>query len=440
MILPVLIWYVVVAAAGALGLRRPAAPGPRAGRGLGDGPGERPGGPGVGGVAGGEPRPRLVVVAGDRAACRPRVVGSRGSGRGRPGGTCSSPSWSGSGRSSCWPSCGCRCWPSRPPRSPWTWRSSPRCCGRACSRPPTRGWPGLTLPYYYWGFVPWAAARQGARAWPPTWSSTCWCRPWRLVTAQAAWALARGAGRQPAHRRHGGRSWWCSPAPWTAGASGSRARRLAGSTCGRRRGRSPARSPSSRCSPSTSATCTPTCCRVPLMLVAVFLARALAVPSGSVRRAAAGPPGAGVRGGGGRQPVVRAADRAWPSCWWRSATSAGSSAWRRRRLEGVGAGGGGRVSWAGSLYSPFWLRSTLRPQGFGLVTAGTRVDQFVLLMGAAILPLSWWAGSCRGAGRHRGGPAPALRAAWLAGFVALDRADAALRAGPRRRSRCRWRW
>lgn len=283
--------------------------------------------------------------------------------------------------------------------------------------PPTDPWlAGWTLPYYYWGFMPWALPAKVAGLLPDVIFNLL-VPTLALVSAQAAWALARGLGGS---RRTGIMA--AGLVVFTGTLDGWR-QWLSGTALG-----GLDLWPSSR---QITGTITefplftfhlgdlhPHLLSVPLMLVAVFLGRALCA-----QRDRAPLPLLGLL-----VLVFGAAGAANPWCavptglaillaaisddsefvGWRDG---GWKVWARVVAVGV-------LGWIA--YSPFWLRFHPPAEGFGLVTAGTQVDQFVLLMGATILPLflvgwelSWRWGGLDVARRQLS------RATWLAGIVAL---------------------
>ncbi|HPS79059.1 MAG TPA: DUF2298 domain-containing protein [Thermoanaerobaculaceae bacterium] len=283
--------------------------------------------------------------------------------------------------------------------------------------PPVDPWlAGWTLPYYYWGFMPWALPAKLAGLAPDVIFNLL-VPTLALVSAQAAWALARGLGGS---RRTGIMA--AGLVVFTGTLDGWR-QWLSGTALG-----GLDLWPSSR---QITGTITefplftfhlgdlhPHLLSVPLMLVAVFLGRALCAQ----RRQAPLPLLALL------VLVFGAAGAANPWCavptglaillavvcdehelvTWRDG---GWKVWARVVAVGI-------LGWVA--FSPFWLRFHPPAEGFGLVTTGTQVDQFMLLMGAAILPLflvgwelSWRWGGLDLARRQLS------RATWLAGTVCL---------------------
>lgn len=283
--------------------------------------------------------------------------------------------------------------------------------------PPVDPWlAGWTLPYYYWGFMPWALPAKLAGLAPDVIFNLL-VPTLALVSAQAAWALARGLGGS---RRTGIMA--AGLVVFTGTLDGWR-QWLSGTALG-----GLDLWPSSR---QITGTITefplftfhlgdlhPHLLSVPLMLVAVFLGRALCAQ----RRQAPLPLLALL------VLVFGAAGAANPWCavptglaillavvcdehelvTWRDG---GWKVWARVVAVGI-------LGWIA--FSPFWLCFHPPAEGFGLVTAGTQVDQFMLLMAAAILPLflvgwelSWRWGGLDLAQRQLS------RATWLAGTVCL---------------------
>lgn len=283
--------------------------------------------------------------------------------------------------------------------------------------PPLDPWlAGFELPYYYWGFMPWALpAKLSALA--PDVVFNLLVATLAMVSAQAAWALARGLGgsRRTGIMAAGLVVFGGTLEGWRQWLSGVDLADI------------------DLWAPSRQITGTitefplftfhlgdlhPHLLSVPLMLVAIFLGRAL-----GARR--------------GRPPlpllaltalVFGAAAAANPWCALPAGLAILVAAVADERGF-VGLRGGGWRLWLAVLavglggwvaYLPFWLRFHPPTNGFGLVTSGTQVDQFVLLMGASILPLSlagwelaWRWGGLELARRQL------MRATWLAGTVAL---------------------
>lgn len=284
--------------------------------------------------------------------------------------------------------------------------------------PPLDPWlSGFELPYYYWGFMPWALPAKLAGLAPDV-IFNLMVPTLAMVSAQAAWALARGLGgsRRTGVMAAGLVVFWGTADGWRQWFSGIS---LADINLW----------PSSR---QITGTITefplftfhlgdlhPHLLSVPLMLLAVFFARAV----GSCRQrpsppllltvtlcfgaAAAANPWCAVVTGlailmaviADERELVRLDRRGWERWVW---------------VAMVGVAG-----WV--LFAPFWL--SFHPpaeQGFGIVHKGTQVDQFLLLMGAAILPLFF---ACWELAWRWGGLEIAWRqlslATWLAGTVAV---------------------
>ncbi|MGV8039327.1 MAG: DUF2298 domain-containing protein [Thermoanaerobaculaceae bacterium] len=285
--------------------------------------------------------------------------------------------------------------------------------------PPTDPWlSGFDLPYYYWGFMPWALPAKLSGLAPDVVFNLL-VPTLAMVSAQAAWALARGLGgsRRTGIMAAGLVVFTGTIAGWRQWLSGvdlvgldlwSASRQITGTIT------------EFPLFTFHLGDLHPHLLSVPLMLVAVFCGRAL----GAHRKQ---PPlpllGLTVL-------VFGAAAAANPWCALPTGLAVLLAAVADER-ELVGLRGGGSKLWGAVaavgilgwvLYSPFWLRFHPHTEAspLGLVTAGTRVDQFLLLMGAAILPLflacwelAWRWGGLELAWRQL------MRATWLAGTVAL---------------------
>lgn len=283
--------------------------------------------------------------------------------------------------------------------------------------PPVDPWlAGFSLPYYYWGFMPWALPAKLSGLAPDVIFNLL-VPTLAMVGAQAAWALARGLGGS---RRTGimaaglvvftgtldGWRQWLSGADLVALDLWASSRQITGTIT------------EFPLFTFHLGDLHPHLLSVPLMLVAVFLGRAVAAqrPRPPLPLLAA------------LVLVFGAAGAANPWCAVPTGLAVLLAVVADER-EFVGPWGGGLRLWAavaavGGLgwvtYSPFWLRFHPPAEGFGLVTGGTRVDQFLLLMGASILPLflacwelAWRWGGLEYAWRQL------MRATWLAGTVAL---------------------
>lgn len=283
--------------------------------------------------------------------------------------------------------------------------------------PPADPWlSGFSLPYYYWGFMPWALPAKLSTLAPDVVFNLL-VPTLAMVSAQAAWALARGLGgsRRTGIMAAGLVVFTGTLAGWRQWLSGvdlvgldlwSASRQITGTIT------------EFPLFTFHLGDLHPHLLSVPLMLVAVFCGRAL----GAHRKQ---PPAPLL---GLTVLVFGAAAAASPWCALptglaillaavadeRGFLGFREGGWRLwGTVAAIGAGG-----WIA--YSPFWLRFHPPAEGFGLVTAGTRVDQFMLLMGALILPLflacwelAWRWGGLELAWRQL------MRATWLAGTVAL---------------------
>lgn len=288
---------------------------------------------------------------------------------------------------------------------------------RPGSFPPVDPWlSGFELPYYYWGFMPWALPAKLSGLAPDALFNLL-VATLAMVSAQAAWALARGLGgsRRTGIMAAGLVVFMGTLDGWRQWLSGVKLADLDFWASSRQ----------------ITGTITefplftfhlgdlhPHLLSVPLMLVAVFLGRAI----GAQRKQLSLPLL------GATALVFGAAAAANPWCALptglaiflavvadeRGLVGLADGGWRQwAAVAAVGVGG-----WVA--YSPFWLRFHPPAEGFGLVRAGTAVDQFVLLMGASIVPLFL---ACRELAWRWGGLELARRqfvhATWLAGTVAL---------------------
>lgn len=284
--------------------------------------------------------------------------------------------------------------------------------------PPLDPWlSGFELPYYYWGFMPWALPAKLAGLAPDVIFNLL-VPTLAMVSAQAAWALTRGLGgsRRTGVMAAGLVVFWGTADGWRQWFSGVS---LADINLW----------PSSR---QITGTITefplftfqlgdlhPHLLSVPLMLLAVFFARAvgscrqrpslplLAMVALCFGAAAAANPWCAVVTGLAILLAVIADER--------------ELAWLDRRgwERWVWVAGVGVAGWV--LFAPFWLNfHPPAEQGFGIVHQGTQVDHFLLLMGAAILPLFF---ACWELAWRWGGLEIAWRqltlATWLAGIVAV---------------------
>ncbi|MGE5236722.1 MAG: DUF2298 domain-containing protein [Acidobacteriota bacterium] len=287
---------------------------------------------------------------------------------------------------------------------------------RPGSIPPGDPWlSGLSLPYYYWGFVPWLLPAKCLGLAPDV-TFNLLVPTLAAVTAQAAWALARALGGS---RRTGIMAGFLTV---FAGTPEGWRQLIAGTPLGS--------SDMWHASRQITGTITefplftfhlgdlhPHLLCVPFLLVALFLARGL---------------GAGRRGTGVPFPLVAlvfgaaAAANPWCALPLGVAILLIAVAREERFLWPVGDGralwlrvvGIGIFGWL--LYAPFWMHYRPPFNGMGLVHTPTRPDQFFLLLGGALLApvLVAWQVSARFGGfdpqRRR-----FIRAAWIAAVVVI---------------------
>ena len=282
--------------------------------------------------------------------------------------------------------------------------------------PPADPWlAGHTLPYYYFGFVPWTLPAK-ALSFAPDVVFNLLVATLAAVSAQAAWALARALGGS---RRtgvmaaflavfmgtfDGWRQLFAGHALWAIDLW-----------------------PASRAIKGTITEFPlftfqlgdlhPHLLCVPLALVAVFLTRALAsakanrlavlgVGSLVYGAAAAANPWCAIPVGVAMLMVAVGAEAGFIR-----PAGLGLRFWARVAALGVGG-------WL--LYAPFWLAFHPPTDGFGVVTTPTGTDEIVLLLAGALIPavlvgweLSWRWGGVDTARRQLS------RAVWLAGCVLL---------------------
>jgi YYY domain-containing protein len=280
--------------------------------------------------------------------------------------------------------------------------------------PPLDPWlAGYALPYYYFGFVPWLLPAKLVGFAPdvvynllvPTLAG---------VSAQGAWALARGVGGS---RRAGGLAAFLVVFSGTA--DGWR-QLLSGTALA-----AVDLWPASRAIKGTITEFPlftfhlgdlhPHLLCVPLALVAILLGRMLGATR--MHRAVA----VGVAA-----VLYGAASAANPWC----AIPVGAAI----LLVAIGLEGGfvrptgaGRAIWVDAilvgglgwlLFTPFWLQFHPPTEGFGWVHSGTRTDELLLLLGGALLPSAFvaWELAWRSGGLERL-KRQAARATWLAGSV-----------------------
>lgn len=249
--------------------------------------------------------------------------------------------------------------------------------------PPADPWlAGETLPYYYWGFVPWVAPAKLLGLAPDVLYNLL-VPTLAAVTAQLAWALARSLGGS---RRSAGLASFLvvfagTPDGWRQWLGGTR---LADLNVWE----------SSRQIPGTITEFPlftfhlgdlhPHLLATPLVLLALFLARSwactgmrpvLAIPLVAVvyGAAAAANPWCALPTGIAVLLLVVAREEGFLDP-------------RRREdlpvwLQVAGAGVAGWV-----LFAPFWLSFSPPTSGFGWVARGTRWDHFLLFLGAVLLP------------------------------------------------------
>jgi YYY domain-containing protein len=287
---------------------------------------------------------------------------------------------------------------------------------RPGAMPPADPWlAGHTLPYYYFGFVPWTLPAK-LLGFAPDVVFNLLVVTLAAVSAQGAWALARALGGS---RRTGILAAFLVVFMGTF--DGWR-QLLAG------HGISGIDLwPASRAITGTITEFPlftfhlgdlhPHLLCVPLALVAVFLARALstakshwlpALGIGSLvyGAAAAANPWCAIPLGLAMLMVAVGDEAGF-------VRPVGAGLWLWARVGAVGVAG-----WL--LYAPFWLAFHPPAEGFGVVTTPTRMDEIVLLLAGALIPtvlvgweLSWRWGGMETARRQLS------RAVWLAGLVLL---------------------
>lgn len=280
--------------------------------------------------------------------------------------------------------------------------------------PPADPWlAGFTLPYYYWGFVPWVLPAKVLQLAPDV-AFNLIVPTLALVTAQAGWAVARALGGS---RR--------------TGAMASFLVVFAGTLDGWRQllaGKSLAGLDLWSSSRQIVGTITefplftfhlgdlhPHLLCVPMLLGAIFLARTLArpgptswVPFGAVvllfGAAAAANPWCALPVGTAIL-LITVADEGGLIAPVRA------GAWIWARVVAVGV-----LGWL--LYLPFWLGFRPPTYGLGLVHTGTQLDQLILFLAAGLLAatlvaweLAWRTGGIELARRQLN------RAGWLASLV-----------------------
>ena len=248
--------------------------------------------------------------------------------------------------------------------------------------PPGDPWlAGHTLPYYHWGFVPWLLPAR-ALALAPDVVFNLLVPTVAAASAQLAWALARALGC----RRRGGVMaaflvvFAGTPDGWYQVLAGAR---LASVDLWR----------SSRAIAGTITEFPlftfhlgdlhPHLLCVPLLLLALVLARSLGRPRGEPRSpwlvvalaygaAAAANPWCALPAGAAVLLAAVATEEgfAWPR-------GDGLGVWLR-------AAGAGAVGWL--LFAPFWLSYSSPVSRLGWVTTPTRLDELALFLGAMVLP------------------------------------------------------
>ena len=285
--------------------------------------------------------------------------------------------------------------------------------------PPADPWlAGHSLPYYYWGFVPWLLPAKLC-GFAPDVVFNLLVPTLAALSAQGAWALARGLGGS---RRTGIMAGFLVV--------------FSGTLDGWRQlfARVSLRDldlwASSRAIKGTITEFPlftfqlgdlhPHLLCLPLVLVAIFLARVMgratlyqrafaAIGALVYGAAAATNPWCAVPVGGAILLVALAGEGGFVRF---------AGARRRLWLLVVGLG---VVGWA--LFVPFWLNFHPPTQGFGWVRTGTRIDELIVFLGAVLIPvcLVGWE-----LARRLGGIEPALRqflrAGWLAVVVLLSAA------------------
>ncbi len=280
--------------------------------------------------------------------------------------------------------------------------------------PPLDPWlAGHALPYYYWGFAPWLLPAK-LIGFAPDIAFNLIVPTLAMVSAQGAWALARALGGS---RRTGVMAGFLVV---FAGTFDGWRQLFAGAALS-----AIDLWPSSRAIKGTITEFPlftfqlgdlhPHLLCIPLMLAAVFLARAFAtarsswVPAALMTSvlygaAAAANPWCAIPLGAAILLVAVAGEAGLVPPGGR-----GLKLW-------AGVVGVGALGWA--LFLPFWLNFHPPAQGFGLVTTPTRTDEMLLLLGGALIPvavvgweLSWREGGAEAVRRQF------ARALWLAGMV-----------------------
>ncbi len=281
--------------------------------------------------------------------------------------------------------------------------------------PPADPWlAGAALPYYYWGALPWAMPARLLGLFPDV-AYNLIVPTVAAVSAQAAWALARALNGS---RRTGVAAAFLAV---FAGTPDGWRQLLATGSLLRQDLWSSSRQISGAITefPLFSfqlGDLHPHLLAVPLILAALFAARAASRPRAGTRAvavtallygaAAAANPWSALPVGAG--VLLLMAGREEGFMWPRAG---GGRAWWRA----LAAGGGGWL-----LFAPFWLEFHPPLAGIGVVGTPTRWDQLALFLGAVLLPpilvsweLSWrWGGL--GAARRQ-----VWRAGWLASVVVL---------------------
>ncbi len=282
--------------------------------------------------------------------------------------------------------------------------------------PPVDPWlAGFSLPYYYWGFVPWLLPAK-LLGLAPDIAFNLLVPTLAAVSAQGAWALARGLGGS---RRTGVMAGFLVV---FAGTFDGWRQLFAGVALSGIDLWSASRAIKGTITEFPLFTFQlgdlhPHLLCVPLALVAVFLGRVLATPKAPW--AAVVPLGALAYG---------AAAAANPWCAIPVGIAILLAAAGREagfaRPSGPDLVLWGRIAVLGFLgwllYLPFWLHFHPPAEGFGLVTTPTRTDEMLLLLGSALLPLvlvawelAWRWGGVEPARRQF------TRAVWLAAAVVV---------------------
>jgi YYY domain-containing protein len=283
--------------------------------------------------------------------------------------------------------------------------------------PPHDPWlAGHTLPYYYWGFVPWVLPARVLGLAPDV-AYNLLVPTLAAVAAQAAWALARGLGgsRRSALMAAFLVVFAGTPDGWRQLLAGTHlnALDLWGSS----------RAIAGAITEFPLFTfwlgdLHPHLLATPLLLVSLFLARSASTAPGRRRltwllaalaygAAAAANPWVALPLGIAVLLMITAREERmlWPT------SAEGVGAWLRAGLLGL-------LGWV--LFIPFWLHFHPPAAGFGLVHGGTRWDELVLFLGAVLVPPALVAWQLAGRwGGFNAARRQLVRVSWLTGMVVV---------------------